>query len=513
MTLRKRIFLKNLVLIATLLLLASVSMIGLASLRRVAQVALDEYRELRTSEGLKARLTLALSELQSASVAPSAEELRSCIAALENFVTMQAMDDDEPVEHNVLEKQAANQALAHLSRLSQMVSDQAGKAIGAEQSKQLSAELTAGIAQLNLISNMCDQQIQLTQSSANSGLRTTMIVLACLSIFSLIAAALVTASLSRSILGPLRKLQGGVRRVAQARFSDRLQMDGDREFVELATDFNQMAGELDGFYKRLEDMVATKSRELVRSERLASVGYLAAGVAHEINNPLGIISGHAELLERRLKNAAEPNVIERTQHTLNVIRTEAFRCKEITARLLSLARNESSARTTVSLAEAAADITVLVHGLKPLRQRTLISRLDPSIEPLNVIANATEMKQVLLNLVVNAMEAVEDGSGRVVMDGARDNNSIVLTITDNGKGIAAGTIEHVFEPFFTDKRGAGTPGTGLGLSITHAIVSDHGGSISASSDGPGKGSCFTIRLPAASQQQPRTAAALQESAK
>jgi signal transduction histidine kinase len=104
---------------------------------------------------------------------------------------------------------------------------------------------------------------------------------------------------------------------------------------------------------------------------------------------------------------------------------------------------------------------------------------------------------------------VDDYRGEVIIDGRRDNAQIVLTITDNGRGIPPDAIEHIFEPFFTDKRGATAPGTGLGLSITHAIVTDHGGSITAASDGPGKGSCFTLRLPAAAPQPPSEDAAPQ----
>ena len=94
---------------------------------------------------------------------------------------------------------------------------------------------------------------------------------------------------------PLERLRQGVKRVASAEFSGTVEESGGREFAELARDFNRMSGELDSFYRKLEEKVLTKSRELVRSERLASVGFLAAGVTHEINNPLNIITGYAEL--------------------------------------------------------------------------------------------------------------------------------------------------------------------------------------------------------------------------
>jgi len=117
-------------------------------------------------------------------------------------------------------------------------------------------------------------------------------------------------------------------------------------------------------------------------------------------------------------------------------------------------------------------------------------------ESMEVVANPTEMKQVLLNLTVNALEAVPPDRGEVRIGGRRSGEWVEVSVEDNGKGMTPETLEQVFEPFFTAKRGAGEPGTGLGLSITHAIVESHGGRIRAESSGPGKGSRFTVRLPA-----------------
>jgi signal transduction histidine kinase len=111
------------------------------------------------------------------------------------------------------------------------------------------------------------------------------------------------------------------------------------------------------------------------------------------------------------------------------------------------------------------------------------------------------MKQVLLNLTVNALEAVPPG-GEVVIEGRRRDDWVEVSVSDNGRGISAESLPHVFEPFFTEKRGSGEPGTGLGLSITHAIVEGHGGRIEAHSDGPGRGSRFTFHLPAAVGPRP-----------
>jgi signal transduction histidine kinase len=208
----------------------------------------------------------------------------------------------------------------------------------------------------------------------------------------------------------MRKLRASTRQIASGDFSTRCSLKGDREFVELGEDFNRMADELAAFYERLERMVYDKSRELVRAERLASVGYLAAGVAHEINNPLNIMSGHAELSAKQLRRSPDEQNVAAAVQALTIIREEAFRCKEITGKLLSLVKGGTSHRETVSLSHCASDVALMLRGLKNCQGRRIEVAIDPT-EKLEITANATEMKQVILNLCVNALEAVRPGTG------------------------------------------------------------------------------------------------------
>jgi signal transduction histidine kinase len=298
----------------------------------------------------------------------------------------------------------------------------------------------------------------------------------------------------RKIVVPLQRLRLWCRRTAGGDFSIPYTPTSDREFQELGRDVNQMADELNAFYRRLEAMVAAKSRELAQSERLASVGYLAAGVAHEINNPLNIMSGYAELSLKRLRRTAPDSGDPEISKHLSIIRSEAFRCKEITHKLLSLARGNGDIREVISLTDAAIEVSTMVRGLKSFRNKQLRLKLDRDA-PLFVRANLTEMKQVLLNLTINAIEAVTENTGTVVIDGRNTLGWIELEVSDNGRGMTRETMGRVFEPFFTNKRGSGEPGTGLGLSITHTIIVDHGGEIVAQSDGVNRGSTFTVRLP------------------
>ena len=307
-----------------------------------------------------------------------------------------------------------------------------------------------------------------------------------------------------SVMDPLRRLQRGVRSIGQGDLSQRVEQKGDREFVELAGEFNRMAGQLAELYGNLEAKVQTTSRELVRSERLASVGFLAAGVAHEINNPLNIISGYAELLLKELQRPGEHDQTELRQ-PLSIIRDESFRCKQITGQLLSLARLDPEARTAVFVADLSKEVASIVNGLSKYGDRQLhIEFQDPG--RLCVKANPTELKQVVLNLVVNAMEATTPGSGIVRIGGHRHNSWVELAVEDNGCGMTPHTLERVFEPFYSERRGRGAAGTGLGLSVTQAIVVSYGGSIRAYSDGPGRGSRFVVRLPETEHAAPLAAA-------
>jgi signal transduction histidine kinase len=291
----------------------------------------------------------------------------------------------------------------------------------------------------------------------------------------------------RRVIGPLRDLGDNVQTFTAGNLDRRINVRGDREFARLAADFNRMADELRSLYRNLEQQVAAKSRELVRAERLASVGFLAAGVAHEINNPLGIIAGYGERALRQLPADAP----ESTRKALTVMCEEAFRCKQITERLLTLSRPGSDDRTRVSVSTVAERVVSTVTGLRADRHVTLKS--VPADESL-VTARPGDLQQVLLNLLSNATEAVEAG-GHVNVDVSRSEGAVKLTVTDDGRGMDAATLERVFEPFFTDKRGVRT-GTGLGLSIVHAIVVEHGGTVTAQSDGVGRGSKFTVTLPA-----------------
>ncbi len=333
--------------------------------------------------------------------------------------------------------------------------------------------------------------IQAAQLRADAKRRFTVVAVSSVSGLLIAGAIVIGVWQYRSVMRPMTELNQGVRHLSSGEFSRKLPVHGHLEFADLARDFNQMATQLDELYGSLERQVEEKSRELVRSQHLASVGFLAAGVAHEINNPLGVITGFAEFTQQQLQQQPNSAATEQIDKALQAIIDEAFRCKQITEKLLSMARSTEAPRSPVNLAAVAEEVIPLLRALREYEHRPIrfASEGDTTI-----LANESEMKQVMLNLLTNALEAVDDHTGRVDVSVRRIDKSVMLVVKDNGRGMTQQTLARVFEPFFTLPREE-RRGTGLGLSIAHAIVDVHGGSIRASSAGLGQGSEFIVTLP------------------
>jgi signal transduction histidine kinase len=263
-----------------------------------------------------------------------------------------------------------------------------------------------------------------------------------------------------------------------------------------------MTQRLQDLYSDLARQVNERSRQLVRSERLASVGFLAAGVAHEINNPLASIAFCSEALEARLGDlirhlrqsprAAEEHDIFRKY--LKMIQEEAFRCKNITERLLAFSRVGERKRETTDLRELVQSVIDMAQTLQHHKGKELHLEVSERVPGGKVTAwiNGEEIKSVVLNLVINALDSMDAGGTLTVRLGQRDGLA-EIQFTDTGCGMSQEVLENIFEPFFTRSRSG--MGTGLGLTISHRIITQHGGEIEAFSAGPGQGSTFTVRLP------------------
>jgi two-component system, NtrC family, sensor kinase len=299
------------------------------------------------------------------------------------------------------------------------------------------------------------------------------------------------------VFRPMRMLIEGSRRVAAGDFGHRIQLTTRDEVAELAAAMNAMTERFQQIRDDLDAQVKQRTKEVVRSEQLASVGFLAAGVAHEINNPLASIAWAAESLESRLHellhddsaDQEENEEVDVLRRYLRRIQDEAFRCKGITERLLDFSRLGDIQRHDTDLREVVQSVIDMVRHLGKHRRKEIVFECT---EHVVVMSNSQEMKQVVLNILTNALDSLED-SGTVRVNLRRAGESAVLTVSDNGVGMTEEVLEHLFEPFFTRRRGG--QGTGLGLSITYRIVTDHGGAISATSQGPGKGSHILVTLP------------------
>ena len=294
------------------------------------------------------------------------------------------------------------------------------------------------------------------------------------------------------IFAPLRKLHQGASRVALGDFEYRLKLNSNDEMAELAESFNKMTERFQATTRDLDRKVRERSKQLVRSERLAGIGFLAAGVAHEINNPLQAIGMAGESLQNRMIEllALAPDDDRTVVNSyLNLIQSEAERCQNITRKLLDFARGQDNTRTRFDLAQIVREVMSMVQHMSKFQDRKIVFEQD---RPSYVEVNGPEIKQVVLNLVANALESMEaDGTLRISLNEEMDQ--VVLVFEDDGCGMTEETIENLFEPFFTQRRDG--KGTGLGMSISQRIIGDHGGTIEAKSDGPEQGSTFLVHLP------------------
>lgn len=316
-------------------------------------------------------------------------------------------------------------------------------------------------------------------------------------IVAVVFIAILTCGL-KWISGPVRQIARGCTRIANGDTGFRLPpvCRWQDEFADVVVSVNCMADRFQQAEEDLQHKVRERSEQLVRSQRLANVGFLAAGVAHEINNPLSAISMAAESLEFRLPDMLDLSdeesriVLER----IAMIRRESRRCGDITARLLDFSRGERGGKYNVDIAELIREVLVMVDHLGRYSDRQVV--VDAA-RPVFAEVDPAQMKQVILNLVANALQATHSG-GVVRISLQEQVDNFLIVVSDDGCGMDSETLQHIFDPFFTTQEVG--KGTGLGLCITHRIIQDHGGTVTPTSDGEGKGSTFRIRIPRRQQR-------------
>ena len=315
----------------------------------------------------------------------------------------------------------------------------------------------------------------------------------------LISALLMAAIVYKAVHVPTKRLRRGTEALARGDLDVVIDLPRSDELGLLARSFNHMAGELRTWSRTLEERVREKTEELERAhqqmmqvEKAASLGKMAATVAHELNNPLSGIITYAKLIARKLRGQLADSA-ERTAilDDLELIRSESMRCGKIVRDLLTYARESTPEFQAVHLHE------VLEHARKLVAHHTQLEHVETATDLRLaddlVVCDREQIVQALIALMVNAVEAMPQG-GRLVLSTweAAATGRICLGVSDTGVGIPADLKERIFDPFFSTK--SETKGVGLGLAVVYGIVQRHEGRISVTS-APGAGTTFTIEIP------------------
>jgi signal transduction histidine kinase len=309
------------------------------------------------------------------------------------------------------------------------------------------------------------------------------------------------------IAKPIQVLRKGVESISAGTYDGPLDIKTGDEFEDLAAAVHRMADNLRAsraelealnrdLSRRVEEKTAEVTRQmqqLERSERLATLGKVASGIAHEVNNPLGIILNRIECIEAEAVHLPLPEELARD---LSAIRAQAERISRVTKSVLSLSRGTATTLKPIDLNAVIRCGVAAARERLPARLIRLDLNLDPALPP--VMGDRDKLETVVLNLVNNAVDAVQElGAGGVVTlqsrrATGRDQEWVEVTVSDNGPGIAPDVLHRVFDPFFTTKPAG--QGTGLGLFLSYGIIAEHRGRMEAES--AGGGAAFSFRLPA-----------------
>ncbi len=299
---------------------------------------------------------------------------------------------------------------------------------------------------------------------------------------AVVVGALVTVAAHLTVR-PLKKLRDGARKLARGDWSQRVNVSGKDEIAGLAREFNAMAAALE-----------EREQRVIRSERLAAIGQIAAQITHEIRNPLSSIGLNAEILEEELAAGGEDNAD--AVAAVRAIQREVDRLTGITEEYLQMARMPKPRLELEDLGALVEDDLAFHREALAQKGVTLDVKIDPAVP--RVMADENQIRQALRNLVRNATEAMApSGGGKLSVAVGVNAGQVELRVTDTGPGMTPETQRRIFEPFFTTKE----KGTGLGLALTHQIVIEHGGAIAVEST-PGRGTSFAVKLPPHAEPSP-----------
>jgi len=296
--------------------------------------------------------------------------------------------------------------------------------------------------------------------------------------------------LGRIVVNPLKRLVGAAHKIGGGELGYRAPIEYENEIGQLAAAFNQMVERLAEKHKDLERAIRKlkdTQEELINSEKLASVGRMASGVAHEIGNPLTSILGHTEILHKRLKRkklkdgAILLDLVDRT-------RKETERINRIIKDLLQFSRPPSPPIEDIDVNRVIQDSLNAISAQKRFDTISLDLSLDENLSPARGIRD--QLQQVLFNILINAADAMPEG-GTITVTTRKEGRWVILTVKDTGVGIPAEDLDKICDPFYTTK--SPDKGTGLGLSISLKIIDEFGGKLRIESE-VGEGAAFSIYL-------------------
>ncbi|MBI5181423.1 MAG: HAMP domain-containing protein [Nitrospirae bacterium] len=312
-------------------------------------------------------------------------------------------------------------------------------------------------------------------------------------------------TMKRIVADPLKEVINNIKEIAAGNFSKTIEVRSNDEIGELEGGFNQMAvsltkscDKLEQWTRELESRVQDRTKELqeaqehlIQTEKLAATGKLAAGVAHEINNPIGIILNRIECLEMEAK---ESGLSPEIMNDLKVISAHAKRVSKIVGGLLAFSREagRDSGLEQININDVLEKAAALFDRLALQKGVQIEKRFSPSLSP--IMGNSQKLEQAMVNLIDNALDASTKG-GRIIIESRkkfRNDYFIQIVVSDAGCGIPKESLGRIFDPFFTTKEVG--KGTGLGLAVCYGIIKEHHGKIEVNSEA-GRGAAFTITIP------------------
>lgn len=296
----------------------------------------------------------------------------------------------------------------------------------------------------------------------------------------------INVKLAKSIVAPIQNLERITKKIARGDFSESIQVKGHDEIASLAQSFNQMEDKLDQAMTALDEIIKKlreKQSQLVEAEKLAGIGKLAAGIAHEINNPLTSVLTFSNLMLEQCP-PGDPR-----HDKLKLMVRETDRARTIVRQLLNFGRESVLKPEKINVNQPVTEIAESLAAQEAFKGIDLRMRLAGDLP--QVYADPAQLGQVVLNILLNAIHAITP-PGTIEVATRLAGRNVEVVFTDSGKGIPEEHMRKIFDPFFSTK--SATKGTGLGLAVSYGIIKKHGGEIAVAST-VGKGTTFTVRLP------------------